>query len=72
MSTNPKDGTALVSSLQSLLVYEQFYSIKKCTIIGLLGVSLLLPSVTGIQYSLKRQTEKTNRNENVTVAFLIQ
>ena len=57
VSTAPNDGTALVSSLQSLLVYEEFYSVKTCTIIGLLGVSLLLPSVTGIQYSLKRQTE---------------
>ena len=57
VSTGPNDGTALVSSLQSLLVYEEFYSIKTCTINGLLGVSLLLPSVTSIQYSLKRQTE---------------
>ena len=57
---NKNDGTALVSRLQSQLVNEEFYSIKQCAIIGLLGVSLLLPSVTGIQYSLK----KTNRNEN--------
>ena len=57
LPTNPTDVTALVSSLQALLVEEEFYSIKKCTTIGLLGVSLLLPSVTGIQHTLKRQTE---------------
>ena len=57
LATNPNDANTLVSSLKALLVQQEFYSIKKCTVIGLLGVSLLLPSVTGIQYSLKRQTE---------------
>ena len=60
--TNVNDGTTLVSSLQPLLVQEEFYSIKNCTVIGLLGVSLLLHSVSGIQHSLKR----ANRNHNVT------
>ena len=45
LPTNPNDGATLVSSLQALLVQEEFYSIKQCTIIGLLSVSLLLRSV---------------------------
>ena len=50
--TNRNRGVALVSSLQALLVYEDFYSIKTAKEIVLLAVSLFLPSVTGIQYSL--------------------
>ena len=75
LSTNPNDGTALVSCLQALLVQEEFYSIKTCTIIGLLGVSLFLcffASVTAIQYSLKRQTDIRMLLSGHTVAFLIQ
>ena len=49
LPTNPNDSTTLVSRLQALLVQEEFYSIIKCTIFRLLGVSLLHVSVTGIQ-----------------------
>ena len=54
-------GTTLVSSLQALLVQEEFYSIRQCTVIVLFGVSWLLLSVTGIQQSGKRK-----RNQNIT------
>ena len=69
LPTNPNDVITLVSGLQTLLVQEEFYSMKKCTTIGLLGVPLLLSSVTGIQHTLKRQTE--NRKQNVTVGILL-
>ena len=67
--TGPNDGTTLVSSLQSLLVYEEFYSIQKCTKIGLLGVLHFFTSSFCHWYPI--QSEKTNINKNVRVGILL-
>ena len=49
-------GNALVSCLQALLVQEEFYSIKQCTVIRLFGVSWLL--LLGHSYPIQSEREK--------------
>ena len=66
-TVNLKDGTTLVSGLQALLVQEEFYSIKQCTVVRLFAVSLSLVSNT-----ICKDKQKSEYYSKHTVAFLIQ